>query len=111
MIRIPHFLMILIKLVVRLLNNLGILGWPLIRTFSPQIHEILFNIGSKDCISKFDFGVKVANKFNLNKKNIIKYKSQFKKDNRPLNTFMHTNKLKKIIKIKIKLIKNGLELL
>jgi len=44
MIRIPHFLMILIKLVVRLLNNLGILGWPLIRTFSPQIHEILFNL-------------------------------------------------------------------
>ena len=71
----------------------------------------VFNIGSKDCISKFNFGVEVANKFNLNKKNIIKYKSQFKKNNRPLNTFMHTNKLKKIIKIKIPSIKDGLKLL
>ena len=71
----------------------------------------IFNIGSKDCISKFNFGVEVAKKFNLNKKNIIKYKSEFKKNNRPLNTFMHTNKLKKIINIKIPSIKDGLELL
>ena len=70
----------------------------------------IFNIGSKDSISKYNFGVKIAKKFNFDKKNIIKYKSKFK-NNRPLNTFMHTNKLKKTIKIKIPLIKNGLELL
>ena len=71
----------------------------------------IFNIGSKDCISKFNFGVEVAKKFNLNKKYIMKYKSEFKKNNRPLNTFMHTNKLKKIIKVKIPSIKEGLALL
>ena len=70
----------------------------------------IFNIGSKDSISKYNFGVNIAKKFNFDKKNIIKYKSKFK-NNRPLNTFMHTNKLKKTIKIKIPLIKNGLELL
>jgi len=70
----------------------------------------IFNIGSKDCISKYDFGVEIAKKFNLDKKYIIKYKSKHK-NNRPLNTFMHTNKLKKTIKIKIPLIKSGLELL
>ena len=71
----------------------------------------IFNVGSKDCISKYKFGIDIAKKFGLNKKDIIKYKSKFEKNNRPLNTFMHTNKLKKTIKIKIPSIKNGLELL
>ena len=71
----------------------------------------IFNIGSKDCISKYNFGVKIAEKFELNKKNIIKYKSKFEKNNRPLNTCMHNGKLAKTIKIKIPSIKEGLELL
>ena len=71
----------------------------------------IFNVGSKDCISKYKFGIDVAKKFGLNKKDIIKYKSKFEKNNRPLNTFMHTKKLEKKIKIKIPSIKDGLELL
>ena len=40
----PHSSMILSILVVRLLNKLGLLGWPLTKTFSPRIHELLFDI-------------------------------------------------------------------
>ena len=38
----------------------------------------IFNIGSRDSISKYNFGIEIAKKFNLEKKNIIKYKSIFK---------------------------------
>ena len=40
----PHSSMILSILVVRLLNKLGLLGWPLTKTFSPRIHELLFDL-------------------------------------------------------------------
>jgi len=71
----------------------------------------IFNLGSKDYISKYDFGLSIAKKFNLEKKNIIKYKSVYNKNNRPLNTFMNTNKLIKKISIKMPLIQDGIELL
>ena len=44
MIHTPHSLMTLSILAVRLLNKLGILGWPLTKTFSPQIHKLLFDL-------------------------------------------------------------------
>ena len=40
----PHSSMILSILVVRLLNKFGLLGWPLTKTFSPRIHELLFDL-------------------------------------------------------------------
>ena len=68
----------------------------------------IYNVGSKNFISKYNFGVLLAKKFNLKKKYLISYKSVFKKNNRPLNTFMHTNKLMKEIKIKIPTIQDGI---
>ena len=56
MIHTPHSLMTLSILAVRLLNKLGILGWPLTKTFSPQIHKLLFDLtgltGSYSLIKK-----------------------------------------------------------
>ena len=82
----------------------------IIRLIKKKITGI-FNLGSKDFISKYDFGVSIAKKFNLDKKYIIKYKSIYKKNNKPLNTFMNTNKLIKTIGIKMPLVQDGIELL
>jgi shikimate dehydrogenase len=56
------------KLGLRLLNNLGILGWPLTKTFSPQIHELLFDYsgmrGSYNLIKKENIDKEIISKIN-----------------------------------------------
>ena len=59
----------------------------------------IFNVGSRDCISKYDFALKVADKFKLDKKYILKYKSKYKINKRPLGTYMCTKKISKFIKV------------
>ena len=57
-----------------------------------------FNIGSKDFISKYNFAYKIAELKKLNKDLIIKYKSKYTKDKRPLNTSLNSKKFEKLIK-------------
>ena len=61
----------------------------------------IFNVGSKNVISKFDFAKLIAKKFNLDKKYISSFKSNYLLHQRPLSTFMNTEKLKNKAKIKI----------
>ena len=90
--------------------HLNFLNTIILRLIKKKVTGI-FNLGSKDCISKYDFGVSIATKLNLDKKYIIKYRSIYKKNNRPLNTFMNTNKLIKKIKINVPFVHDGIELL
>ena len=71
----------------------------------------IFNVGSEDKITKYNFAKKIAEKFKLNKKNLKSYKSIYLKHRRPLSTFMSTKKLKYKLKIKIPLIQSGINLL
>ena len=71
----------------------------------------IFNIGSKNNISKFNFAKKIANKFNLDKKYLSSYKSDYLLQQRPLNTFMNTEKLKNKAKIKVPSIEDGISML
>ena len=68
MIHTPHSLMTLSILAVRLLNKLGILGWPLTKTFSPQIHKILFDLtglkGSYSLIKKEEINQQTISEIN-----------------------------------------------
>ena len=52
----------------------------------------IYNVGSKDCISKFIFAKKVAKKYNLDQKYLIPFKSNFQKHKRPLGTYMCVKK-------------------
>tara|TARA_B100000787_G_C16193027_1_gene298754 strand:- start:2004 stop:2846 length:843 start_codon:yes stop_codon:yes gene_type:complete len=90
--------------------HLNFLNMVILKLVKKKITGI-FNVGSKNYISKYNFAVSLAKKYNLDKKYIIKYTSIFKKNSRPLNTFMHTNKLIKKIKIKIPSIEDGIKLL
>ena len=58
-----------------------------------------YNLGSVNSISKYDFAVMLAIKFNLDKKLIKKYKSNYKINKRPTGTFMSTKKIAKYIKL------------
>tara|TARA_B100000795_G_C22777866_1_gene430866 strand:+ start:676 stop:1527 length:852 start_codon:yes stop_codon:yes gene_type:complete len=71
----------------------------------------IFNIGSKNNISKLNFAKKIANKFKLDKKYLSSYKSDYSLHQRPLNTFMNTEKLKNKIKINIPTVEDGIRLL
>ena len=68
MIHTPHSLMTLSILAVRLLNKLGILGWPLTKTFSPQIHKLLFDLtgltGSYSLIKKEEINQQTISEIN-----------------------------------------------
>jgi dTDP-4-dehydrorhamnose reductase len=70
-----------------------------------------FNIGSKDCISKYSFAKKIAKKYKLNENYIIKYQSNFHINKRPLGTYMSTTKFKKTTKINLPSINDGILLL
>tara|TARA_Y100000389_G_scaffold166012_1_gene170470 strand:- start:30486 stop:31328 length:843 start_codon:yes stop_codon:yes gene_type:complete len=71
----------------------------------------VFNIGSKDVISKYNFAKKVAMKYKLNLKYLKSFKSIYSIHQRPLSTFMSTKKLKDKLKIKIPTIQSGINLL
>jgi len=60
-----------------------------------------FNIGSNESITKHQFALKLAKSKKLKIKNIIDFKSIYKKNKRPINTSMDTSKLKNKIKINI----------
>jgi dTDP-4-dehydrorhamnose reductase len=59
----------------------------------------IYNLGSKDSISKYNFGILIAQKFNLEKKYIKKFKSNYKINRRPLGTYMSTKKISKYFKL------------
>jgi len=71
----------------------------------------IFNIGSKDCISKYSFAKKIAKKYKLNENYIVKYQSKFHIHNRPLGTYLSTAKFKKITKKELPSINDGILLL
>mgnify|MGYP006111117891 CR=1 FL=1 len=71
----------------------------------------VFNVGSTNKISKFNFSKKIAKKFNLDKRYLSSFKSIYLLNQRPLNTFMNTSKLKKKAKIKIPTIQDGIKIL
>ena len=71
----------------------------------------IFNVGSKNNISKLNFAKKIANKFKLDKRYLSSYKSNYLLQQRPLNTFMNTEKLKNKTKIKIPSIEDGIKML
>jgi len=58
-----------------------------------------YNLGSKDSISKYNFGILIAQKFNLEKKYIKKFKSNYEINGRPLGTYMSTKKISKYFKL------------
>ena len=67
------------------LNNLKIKG--------------IFNIGSKNSISKYQFGILIAKKFQLETKYIKSFKSRYEVHGRPLGTFMSITKISKYFKL------------
>ncbi len=71
----------------------------------------IFNVGSKNSISKYNFAKKIAKKYNLNKKFIFGFKSIFAKHQRPLNTTMCVKKLYNKMRIKIPSINDCINLL
>jgi dTDP-4-dehydrorhamnose reductase len=71
----------------------------------------VFNIGSKDVISKYNFAKIIATKYKLNLKYLNSFKSVYSINQRPLSTFMSTKKLKNKLKIKIPRIQSGIDLL
>jgi len=66
----------------------------------------IYNLGSRDNLSKFDFGLLIQEKYSLQSKLIIPYKSNYSKDMRPLNTSVSTKKIEKSLNIKVPFIKD-----
>ena len=68
----------------------------------------IFNLGSDQKISKYDFALKIADEFKLNKKLIepIKLRKKAYIAKRPLNMFLNNRKFKKSLKISKIHIKN-----
>jgi dTDP-4-dehydrorhamnose reductase len=60
-----------------------------------------FNVGSNEKITKHQFVLKLVKSKKLKLKNIIDFKSIYKKNKRPLNTSMDISKLKNKLKINI----------
>ena len=66
----------------------------------------IYNLGSKDNLSKFNFGILIQKKYSLPSNLIIAYKSNYNKDRRPLNTSVSTRKIEKSLRIKAPFIKD-----
>tara|TARA_Y100000816_G_scaffold292022_1_gene285454 strand:+ start:1613 stop:2461 length:849 start_codon:yes stop_codon:yes gene_type:complete len=71
----------------------------------------IFNLGSKNSISKFHFAKKVARKFRLNSSYLVSFKSDYEKDKRPLGTYMNVSKFEKKTKVKLPNIEYGISIL
>ena len=69
----------------------------------------VYNVGSRNKISKFAFVKKIISKFKLDRKYLKGYKSIYLKHQRPLNTYMSTDKLRRKLNIKIPLIEDGIK--
>ena len=68
----------------------------------------IFNVGSADSISKYNFAKKIAKKYGLDTKYLIAFKSIYSKNQRPLRTYMSIKKLKRL-KINIPTIQDGID--
>lgn len=66
----------------------------------------IYNLGSKDNLSKFNFGILIQKEYSLPSNLIIPYKSNYDKDRRPLNTSVSTRKIEKSLGIKAPFIKD-----
>ena len=73
----------------------------------------IFNISSDESFTKYEFGLKLCDIFNLNKKLINPDYLKKRKDlvRRPLNMSLNNTKLKKVLKINIPSIKNQLKIM
>ena len=63
----------------------------------------IINVGCKERLSKFDFALKLAKKFDLEASNIIKSNKEKTKVKKPSSMYLSTSKLKKVLNIEIKL--------
>ena len=83
-------------------NQLGLI---LIQVFKHKLNGI-YNISSSEVISKYDFGIKVANKFNLSTKNISKVKLEDKNSSikRALTLGLDIAKIEQSLNIKMPLV-------
>ena len=68
-------------------------------------------LGFKDYISKYKFAKKVAKRLKINSSYIIPFKSIYKKDNRPLGTYMDVKKFEKKTGVKLPNIDYGISIL
>lgn len=68
----------------------------------------IYNVGSIDPISKYNFARKIAKKYNLDTKYLRGFKSIYSKNQRPLGTYMSVKKLKKL-KINVPSIQDGID--
>lgn len=82
----------------------------ILKSIQSKINGI-FNVGSKDVISKYNFAKKIAMKYKLSLKYLNSFKSIYSIHQRPLSTFMSTKKIKNKLKIKIPKIQSGINLL
>ena len=67
-----------------------------------------YNIGSKDCISKFEFGKLVLKKLSINNDKLIPYTSSMKINKRPEGTYMSTFKIEKKLNLNLPSIKESI---
>jgi dTDP-4-dehydrorhamnose reductase len=66
----------------------------------------IYNLGSRDSLSKYNFGILIKKKNSLYSNLIIPYRSNYSKDNRPLNTSVSKKKIEKSLNIKVPFIKD-----
>ena len=66
----------------------------------------IYNLGSRDSISKYNFCTMLQKRYDLNPNLVIRYLSNYYKDKRPLNTSLSSKKLEKSLGIKVPFIKD-----
>lgn len=72
----------------------------------------IYNVGSKDSLSKYQFSFLIAKKFNLNYKSYLKkIKSTKEINKRPLNTYMNVARIERKLMIKLPKIIESIDLL
>lgn len=90
-----------IKLPVNVIFNpvdINFLSSSILRLCDLRIKGV-YNLGAKNLISKYNFGILIAKKFNLEKKFIKKFVSRYEIHGRPLGTYMSTKKISKYLKL------------
>jgi len=72
----------------------------------------IYNLGSKDSISKYNFSIILCNNLRLNKKLIKKsiYNKNLSRANRPLNMSLNIKKFEKVFNVKLPSIQNEIKL-
>ena len=88
--------------------GLSYLNKVILKIIKKKIYGI-YNVGSKNRISKYKFVLELINLKGLKKENVIPFYSSYQKDKRPLNTSMSSKKISEKINIKSLGIKNMLK--